>query len=123
MSDSGGVPVTEDLYWEVEEKREAIDRQLRFTIRLWHEGNENCGRVADAVGRAASALRKEAHRIQHPDDRRSALRAINRILSVLSFLSEYLPYVEGSGGQRPARPRYEVESVTSAGLPGHGKRR
>lgn len=122
MGESGDYQVTEDLFWDVEERRETIDKQLRFTIRLWHEGDENFGRIAEAVRRAAVDLRKEAHHIENAEDRRESLRPIGRILSVLSFLTEYAPYVEGSGGQRPARPRHRIETVTSAGLPGHGKR-
>lgn len=123
MSEPGEYHLTEDIYWEVFYKREDIDRQLRFALQLWHQRNENYERVSEAVRQSTLNLRKYARTIQDEEDRRDSLRNINRILSVLSFHDEYAPYVEGSGGQRPGRPRHKVESVTSAGLPGHGKRR
>ena len=117
------IAATEPLYWEVDEDREKTERQLLFALRLWHDRNENYARIAEAVRVSTMELRDKARKIQDADDRREALRGINRIFAVISFHNTYAPYVEGSGGQRPAPPRGKIKSVTPGGLPGMGKRR
>lgn len=114
---------TEDLYWELQEKVDRLQRQLLFVLQLWHDRNENYERVAETVRVATQEVRKRAHSISDADDRRDMLRKAGRILSVISFHNEYAPYVPGSGGQRPAPPTGRINSVTPGGLPGQGKRR
>lgn len=117
------IAATEPLYWEVENERENVERQLLFALKLWHERNENYARIAEAVRTSGVELRTKARKIMNEDDRKDALRNIGRIMSVISFHNEYAPYVEGSGGQRPAPPSGKIRSVTPGGLPGMGKRR
>lgn len=118
-----GMEPTEELYWEVDEEVDQHQRQLLFVLGLWHDRDENYERVAEAVRVSAKELRKKAQTIKDPDDRQEMLRKIGRILSVISFHNEYSPYVPGSGGHRPARPKGRIKSVTPGGLPGIGKRR
>ena len=117
------IAATETLYWDVEEEREKTERQLLFALRLWHDRNENYARIAEAVRGSTVELRNKARKIKDANDRRESLRGIGRIFSIISFLNEYAPYVEGSGGQRPAPPSGKIRSVTPGGLPGMGKRR
>lgn len=117
------MPATEQIYWDIDAELDRLQLQLLFVLDLWHNRNENYERVAEAVRVAAQDARKKAQSIQDPDDRKETLRKVGRILSVISFHNEYAPYVEGSGGQRPARPKGRIKSVTPGGLPGMGKRR
>lgn len=117
------VESAEQLYWEVDEEADLMQRQLLFVLRLWHDRDENYARVAEAVRVSAQDLRKKAQSIKDSDDRQEMLRKIGRVLSVISFHNEYAPYVPGSGGHRPALPKGRVKSVTPGGLPGLGKRR
>lgn len=114
---------TEDLYWDLEEQADQLERQLLFVVSLWHARNDNFERIAGAVRVSAHELRRKAQDIKGLEDRQEMLRKIGRVLSVISFHCEYPPYVEGSGGQRPARPKGRINSVTPGGLPGMGKRR
>lgn len=114
---------SEQLFWDISEELDQAQRQLLFVLDLWHNRNENYGRVAEAVRTTAHALRKKSFGVEDQDDRKDLLRKAGRILSVISFHDEYAPYVAGSGGHRPARPSQPVKSVTPGGLPGLGKRR
>jgi hypothetical protein len=115
-----GIQPTEELYWEIEDDVYQLQRQLLFVLGLWHDRDENYERVPEAVRLSAQELRKKAQAIKDTDDRQEMLRKIGRVLSVISFHNEYAPYVPGSGGQRPARPKGRIRSVTPVDCPGLG---
>jgi hypothetical protein len=57
--------LTEELFWEMEEDLDVLQRQLLFVLHLWHDKNENYERVAEAVRLSAHELRKKAERSRY----------------------------------------------------------
>lgn len=113
----------EDLYGQVRGDVERLERQLLFVMKLWSDQDENYERIAAAVGVGAGKLRTKAKGINHARDRQDMLGKIERVISDISRLNRYPPYVPGSGAQRPAPPRGRISSIKPGGLPGFGKRR
>ncbi|MCK6090195.1 hypothetical protein [Micrococcus endophyticus] len=118
------IVITPDMRYHaaVMDNVEKVEKNVLLAMRLRHEGKGNFYPLAQKIRDQVARLRKDARAIQDSENREEAFRDLRRISATMSLLGKYGPYVEGSGGQRPARPRHEVKSVTSGGLPGHGRR-
>lgn len=113
----------DNLYGEIKDDVEKLERQLLFVLKLWRDRDENYERIAGAVRVGAGKVRTKAQGLRDSRDRQDMLRKIERMISDISHLNRYPPYVPGSGGQRPAPPRGRISSIKPGGLPGFGKRR
>ena len=116
--------ITPDMQYagDVMDNVEKVEKNVLLAMRLRQERKENFYPLAQKIRDQVSRLRGDAKKIKDRDSREEAFRDLRRISATMSLLEKYGPYVEGSDGQRPARPRHQVKSVTSGGLPGHGKR-
>ncbi|MGJ5724847.1 hypothetical protein ACSBQT_10745 [Brevibacterium sp. H602] len=99
-----------------------VERYVRLLLKLHGQGSEEFYSVGRQVQAVINSTIRKARRFTDNDDRKELLRSLYRCKSTASFLIEFGPYVEGSGGQRPGRPNTAVKSVKSGGLPGLGKR-
>lgn len=113
----------DSLYREIKDDVEKLERQLLFVLKLWSDRDENYERIASAVRVGAGKVRTKAQDIKDSRARQDLLRKIEGVISDISHLNRYPPYVPGSGGQRPAPPRGRISSIKPGGLPGSGKRR
>lgn len=101
----------------------ALEIHAVLAVRLYERSPEDFYAVAEQVRRQALAAQRRARREPGERDRRQMLRQVTRVLSTLSLLTDYGPYVEGSGVFASRTPRTNIRSVSSGGLPGQGKRR
>lgn len=101
-----------------------LERHVLLAVRLFSSGSEDFPQIARQAFDQSRALLRSANQISKEQDldRSEARRRAQRAMSTLSFLQDHGPYVSGSGGQRPAPFSEEVRTVSSGGLPGHGKR-
>lgn len=102
---------------------DVLDRHVRFALKLYASKSDDLYAIAEQVrGQARFILRrvKQAKGFSHT---RLMRERAERAIAVLSFLTEYGPYVHGSGVLGRRTPIAEIESVSAGGLPGLGRRR
>lgn len=100
-----------------------IDRHVLLANKLFESRSEDFYSIAQQVHQQMRDLLRHANQVEDDFYRKDFRRRLYRVQAVIDFLQQYGPYVPGSGGQRPARPKGKVESMRPGGLPGLGKRR
>lgn len=107
---------------EVERAVDSVEWHMALTARLYGRSPENFYGIAEQVKWQIKAIQEYAKQLGNTKARSEVSARLSRASATLSFLMDYPPYVESNGPSGRSLPREKIRSVTSAGLPGLGKR-
>ena len=98
-----------------------LDLYVALAAKLWAANSSDFYVVTRQVQPMIHGMIKSAHQVKDDRLRKQIVRRLRRAQGAIEILTENPLYIEGSGVVGASRPRSDIHTVTSGGLPGLGK--